>query len=199
LKIPDFGAQPTIISARSGAWSNPSTWSAGRVPRVGDVVDIAPNTTVTYDLVSDAALKTTEIQAGGHLVFRADINTRLTVANLLVLAGGELQIGTSANPVGPTVTAEIVFPDQPLDTANDPEQYGNGLIDLGKVTMYGAAKTQTFLPLAIEAKAGGTTLSLSQSVSGWQAGDLLVLPDTRQLILGDQTDANYVPQGRPPP
>src|SRR5262249_23673802 len=27
--VPDFGAQPTIVSVRNGTWSNPLTWSAG--------------------------------------------------------------------------------------------------------------------------------------------------------------------------
>ena len=36
--IPDFCAIDTIRSVGSGAWSNPATWSAGRVPAAGDVV-----------------------------------------------------------------------------------------------------------------------------------------------------------------
>ena len=49
---------------------------------------------MTYDLVSDAAVKTVAVQSGGSLVFRTDVNTRLTVVNLLVKEGGLLQIGT---------------------------------------------------------------------------------------------------------
>src|SRR5206468_2828357 len=109
-----------------------------------------------------------------------DISTRLTVVNLLVMAGGELRIGTAAAPVAGNVKAEVVFADVPLDTTNDPEQYGNGLIALGKVTMYGAAK-DSFVQLAGEPKAGDTTLTLSQPVNGWQVGDKLIIPDTRQV------------------
>jgi hypothetical protein len=115
----------------------------------------------------------------------------------MVLAGGELQIGTAANPVAANVSAQVIFPDQALDLVHDPEQFGNGLIALGKVTIYGAAKNQTFLPLAVEPHAGDTTLTLSQPVTGWRAGDRLELPDTRQLTWEtspDNPDAAYYSQ-----
>jgi hypothetical protein len=191
--IPDFGAHPSVTAVQSGNWSNPATWSTGQVPGAGDVVAIGANMAVTYDVVSTAVVKTVEIRSGGTLQFRTDINTQLTVANLLVLAGGTLQVGTAANPVQSTVKALIVFPDQPLDLVNDPFQYGNGLIALGKVTMYGAVKSATFVTLAAEAHAGDTTLTLSQPVSGWQPGDRLILPDSRQLYT-EVTGTSFVGQ-----
>jgi fibronectin type 3 domain-containing protein/chitodextrinase len=186
--IPDFGANPTIVSAHSGAWSDPTTWSAGRVPGAGDVVSIAAGMTVSYDVVSTSPVTTVVVQAGAHLVFRTDVNTKLSVTNLLVLEGGELQVGTASNPVSPSVTAQIVFNDVAIDTAKDPEQFGNGLIAMGKVSMYGAQKSSTFVRLAGEPRAGDTTLALSQPVTGWSVGDRLVLPDTRQLKSGNLPD-----------
>jgi PKD repeat protein len=187
--IPNFGANPTITSVRSGSWSDPNTWSLGRLPTTGDVVSIAANTTVSYDAVSTAALNTVVIQSGGHLDFRTDVTTKLTLVNLLVLQGGELQIGTAANPVAANVQAEVVFANQPLVTTNDPEQFGHGLIGLGTVTIHGATKDQTFVCLAIAPTAGATTLTLSQPVSGWQVGDQLVLPDSRQLYASIRGDS----------
>jgi PKD repeat protein len=181
-KIPNFGAHPTIFAAHSGNWSDPTTWSLGRLPGAGDVVAIGAGVTVTYDMVSDAPIDTVAIQAGGHLVFRTDVNTRLTVTNLLVLEGGELQVGTQANPVASTVKAEIVIADTPIDTTTDPSQYGHGLIALGTVNIHGAVKSQTFVDLAAEAHAGDTTLHLSKPVTDWAVGDKLILPDTRQLL-----------------
>jgi G8 domain len=178
--IPNFGAHPTVFSVQSGAWSSPSTWSTGVVPASTAVVSIEPNTTVSYDVVSSAAVNTVIIQNGGQLVFRTDINTTLTVLNLLVLEGGTLQVGTQANPVAAGVKAQIVFPDIAINTAADPSQYGNGLIALGTVTMYGAALNQTWVALAVEPHAGDTTLTLSQPVTGWLAGDKIILPDTSQ-------------------
>ena len=50
LTIPNFGATPTIYSIASGNWYNPATWSLDRVPTTGDIVDIEPGTTVTYNV-----------------------------------------------------------------------------------------------------------------------------------------------------
>src|SRR5262249_58150567 len=44
--IPRFGAHPSIVSIVSGPWSDPGTWSLGRVPGTGDGGDILPGTVV---------------------------------------------------------------------------------------------------------------------------------------------------------
>jgi hypothetical protein len=183
LSIPDFGASPTIVSIQSGNWSNPSTWSLGRVPTAGDVVDINAGTTVTYDVndTADAApLNTVEVKSGGTLTFSTTANTLMYVVNLVVLQGGELDIGTQANPMPANLTATVVWVNQPLNTTFDPEQYGNGLIVLGTMNTYGAVKVP-YLTLAQNANAGDTVLHLASPATGWQAGDKLQLPDTRQL------------------
>src|SRR5262249_3532647 len=144
LTIPNFGAKPNIVSVKSGNWSDPTVWSLGRLPAAGEIVDINPGTTVTYDVNDSSAaatLNTLEIQATGKLTFRTDVTTQLNVVNLVVLQGGELDIGTQANPVASNVTAQVVFANQALNTTLDPAQYGNGLIGLGTVNMYGTAKS----------------------------------------------------------
>src|SRR5439155_416081 len=100
-----------------------------------------PGTTVTYDVVSTAALNTLEIQPTATLTFRTDINTQVVATNYLVLQGGSLIVGTQANPIAANVTASIQIPDVAVNTAVDPEQYGTSLIVMGQISMYGTAKS----------------------------------------------------------
>lgn len=180
--IPDFCATATITSAGSGAWSDPATWSPSRVPAAGDVVRIAAADTVTYSGVSDVALACVGVL--GQLTFDTSANTRLTVGTLMVYEGGGLTIGTASAPVPAGVTAELVVANQPL---TDPEQFGTGVLALGRVRMYGAERTPTWVRLAQEPRAGDTTLTLAQPVTGWRVGDRLILPDTRHLKWNEVT------------
>ena len=183
-EIPNFGENPTIFSDSNGAWSNPDTWSAGRLPTANDIVAISGGTTVTYDVAISPALDTVVIYAGGLLNFRTDMSTQLLVTHFQVLEGGELRIGTAANPVAANVTAQVVIRNVALDTFRDPSQFGNGLIGLGKITMHGANRVSA-VRLAAEPRIGQTALSLSEAATGWRVGDKLVIPDSRQSI-GDK-------------
>lgn len=148
---------------------------------------------LVWNTVKDTVIDTIKINAGGTLRFRTDINTRLVVKNLIVMPGGTLEVGTAFDPIKPGVKAEIHFADTPLDLVRDPEQYGNGLIALGKVTMHGVVKADTFLRLTAEPKVGQAILTLAQPASDWALLDRLILPDTRHLKAGE-TWSKYVPQ-----
>jgi len=199
--IPDFGCNATHISVKSGNWSDPTVWSAGSVPATGGVVQIANGTTVTYDLNNSAtiSLKAVSVESGGTLTFLNNgTPVSITAATYLVKPGGTFLVGTVQNPIpslsGDNSMITINFADQPTDTVNDPSAYGTGFLGLGTVHIYGAVKTP-FVRLAQEAKKGDTTLTLSGPVNGWNPGDRLAIPDTRQLA-SDSTEAfgNYVPQ-----
>jgi hypothetical protein len=189
--IPYFCANPTVTSVGSGAWSKADTWSSRRVPGPNDKVAIAAGHEVVYDAVSDASL--TCVEVNGQLRFSPATSTRMKVRTLMVTDAGFLEIGSAATPVAPDVTAEVVIADQPIDSAIDPAQFGNGIVGLGRVTMHGAAKTPTFVRLKQEPLAGQTKLIFEQVVSGWKAGDRLALPDTRQLRASER-GAQYRPQ-----
>ena len=151
------------------------------------------DTTVTYDTVSTAVLQSITIQSGGTLRIPDRYRHPGHRRRVPGPAGGTLQVGTQADPVAPNVTATIMTANQALDTTTDPEQYGDSLIGLGNVTIYGAYKTP-FGQLAVEPKAGNTTLTFSSPVSGWQPGDELYLPDTRQLDWNQRRYAILRPQ-----
>src|SRR5262245_20385257 len=129
--IPYFCANPTVVSVGSGAWSNAGTWSTKRVPGPSDKVAIAAGHEVVYEAVSDASL--TWVEVNGHLRFSPASNTRMKVRTLMVIGAGFLEIGSAAAPVAPDVTAEVVIADQPIDSAIDPAQFGNGIVGLGRV------------------------------------------------------------------
>jgi Ca2+-binding RTX toxin-like protein len=118
----------------------------------------------------------------------------MVVGTMVVFEGGHLQIGSEANPVQAGVMAELVIADQALDLEFDPEQFGTGLLGFGKVEMHGEAKSETWLRLAEEPRAGDTVLVLENAVTGWHEGDTLIIPDTRQVpstlnskVLGGQS------------
>lgn len=190
--VPDFSADPTkphISSVKTGNWSDTTTWNAQppRLPNANDVVHINAAHEVTIDTVNAMAY-TVAIHDHGHLKFKTDANTKLTVVTVLVMSddyyghtpGGHLEIGSEKYPILPHVAAEIVIRDVPLNTSFDPSQYGTGLIGFGQVTMHGAVKTPTFARLKQEPQ-DAIALALAEPVTGWQAGDALVLPDTRHF------------------
>ena len=177
--VPEFCAQPTVTSVSAGLWSNPATWSTGKVPTSEDRAAISAGHEVVYDVASDAKLACVEIR--GRLRFRDDANTRMKTANLMVMDNGYLEVGSADRPIAANVTAEIIIADQKIDRQLDPAELGAGIEGLGKITMHGAMKSPTFVRLAQEPLAGQTTLVLEQSVKGWKAGDHIVIPDTRQL------------------
>lgn len=180
-KIPNFAQQPTISAVRSGNWSDPRIWSAKRVPQYGDVVQITGGTTVEYTGRNTASIKAIGVNPGATLRFSSKVSTQITVGTLVVFEGGTLQIGQATSPVSYSARTEIAFDGAWLNTATDPSQYGVGLLGFGKVTVYGAYKSRTWLRLAAEPKAGDAYLTLETKPVGWQAGDTLFLPDTRQI------------------
>ena len=109
------------------------------MPTTGDIINIEPGTTVTYDVndtTNSNVLNTVEVLSGATLKFSTTVSTQMCVVNLVVLQGGTLTIGTQANPLPASITAQIVWANQPLIMTIDPPQYGNGLIALGNVTTY---------------------------------------------------------------
>ncbi len=180
MNIPNFGLHSTVGNTKSGNWSDPSIWSTGKLPGTGDIVNIVSGTTVTYDVNSAAVLNTVEILGGGTLTFSPNVTTSMTLLNLLVLDKATLNIGTVNNPIASNVTASVIFANQPLNVDFDPEEYQHALIGLGTVTTAGTPRVLTFVRLKTEPQAGDTTLTLASAVSNWNAGDKLILSDSRQ-------------------
>ena len=198
--IPDFlqdSSRPHVQTAGNGSWSHPSTWQGGVIPTNNHIVHILQTHTVTIDDTSAAAYT---VSVDGRLAFNPTVNTALYVTNLQVMAGnmgmeipGVLEVGTVENPIAPNVTAVITIANNPLGgSVPDTDQFGTGITVLGKMSMHGSVRTPTFVRLATEPRAGHTTLTLSEPVSGWQMGDRLILPDTRHLKVSERSPFNWL-------
>jgi hypothetical protein len=177
--IPDLCVNPTVVSTRSGAWSDPGTWKPARTPQPGDRVQVAANTRVTYDVIGTAPLRCVGVD--GALGFKPDADTELIVGDLLVRQSGVLEIGTEDAPIAAGRRATVVIADRPIDAERDPEQFGTGLIVLGRVRMHGAPKARSFLRTTGELRAGQTSMPVETGSMGWEQGDRLIIPDSRYL------------------
>jgi hypothetical protein len=174
----------TDTAVKSGNWSNPATWSNG-VPGNGANVWIPNGIKVTVDGQEPGALHS--ILDNGLLTFATNVNTSLLVDTIVVgtdnnptgLPEGELDVGTTANPIQPNVTATITFADDGTLTQawpNDPEQLARGLISMNTVSIVGA--TVTPYDTATGTNAGSTSITLGSTPTGWKVGDTLLLPGT---------------------
>jgi len=185
-KIPDFAKTPTISTVSNGDWSNPATWDQNRLPEPGEVVLIKLQHSVKYDLISEDFIAAIGVK--GNLYAANDKDLVLKVGTILVYPEGSLDLGDKTSPLSNNV--DIIFKDQPLATRQpdqntgvvDPEQYGNGLIAFGKLNINGQPKT-AWLRLSKEPKAGDTSIELDKIPTGWNSGDEIVLPDTRQHVI----------------
>lgn len=185
-RVPNFAKNYTVISIKSGKWSDPLIWNTGELPSRGATVIIDSKHAVEYNLVSGAPLKT--VGVSGQLIFSTHQSTQLAVTNLLVYPSGSLEVGSRAGPISRSVMATIIINDQVINTDSpeeenyDPSQYGNGLLVWGKLTAFGADKGLPFARLAKGVDKHHDQLTLSVPPN-WAVGDQLLLPDSRQATV----------------
>jgi G8 domain len=187
----------TVHSAKNGAWSDPGTWTERRIPKAGDVVQVAPGHTVTYDVDSSQAIRM--IHVAGTLIFAHDRTTRLDVGLIRVdphpvvkeegfhcRLGGitatddaptkgpppSLVIGTRDRPIRAGVTATIrlvYFP------GTDPETLPAIVNCGGYWDIHGAPLSRTWVKLGATTKAGTDRVTLAEPVTGWRVGDRVIV------------------------
>jgi hypothetical protein len=169
-------AAVTHTAIQSGAWSDIRTWQGGRMPTAQANVLIPHDIVVTVNGEFDVALRT--VRVDGTLAFDPTRSTALRVETLVVVHGGNFEMGTPDNPIARQVTAELRFVDQgPMDPVWDPFGLSGGLLVHGRATIRGAATTSQ-LALAVPPRAGDDVLTLTAAPVNWKVGDTLVLAGT---------------------
>ncbi|MFI5172482.1 MAG: G8 domain-containing protein, partial [Chitinophagales bacterium] len=176
-------ADATHISINNGSWFSASTWNTGTIPNTGAKVLIDSGFTVTYDAVSETEINWLRVQ--GTLNFSSTLNTKIKVLSIVVDPIGHLNIGTAASPVINGKKAEIIFSDQgPINIVDDPFEFGKGLISHGYFVVNGYYK-KTYCGITKQLNAGASNLKLGEVPTGWQVGDLIVIPGTYGSAIGD--------------
>jgi hypothetical protein len=147
-----------------------NTWNGGDVPEAGDRFAISHAMTISGTLTADCGV----VLSGGTLTV-AD-GGEVVVDTLQVVEGGTLVLQPGAT---------LTLGGGAMDATNDPDQYWGGLLVHGRIEAQGTVKTG-FVRLGATPAATDTTLTFAGAVTGWQAGDTVVVPDSRQRR-GDET------------
>jgi len=189
-------AVPLVRTAQSGPWSDDKTWEGGKAPGAGARVQIREGHAVTYDLNSSAVVRS--IHVAGTLTFARDRNTRLDVGLIKIQPGDDasedgfdcdahlpnpdpakpkpaLEIGTAAEPIPAKFTALIrLHHVEGLDKETCPAI----ICCAGRMDLHGAPLANTWLKLATHVKPGENTVMAQGDLSGWRAGDRVILTGT---------------------
>ena len=195
LKLRVLESQPiigiSISSVKSGLWSDPTVWSANRVPGQGDAVSIGQGHVVDYDVLSFTEIGNVTVM--GSFKFVRAKSTQLDVGNIIVMQGGYFEAGIFSNPIPSGVQTSIRFVVknesqfvggplfQPTDT-------GLWVMSGGRAELHGAPVT-SWTRLAANVNPGSTTITVDNDAN-WKAGDKIVITTTSQFW--NQTEENEI-------
>jgi hypothetical protein len=192
-----FAAEPAVIkSAKSGPWSSKDSWEGKAVPGEGDRVLVRTGHTITYDVKSEAVVR--GVNVAGTLAFATDADTLLNVGLLKVQPGDTyseegfdcdghamkadegkplpaLLVGTPNAPVaaGKTATIRLHYVDG-MSKETCPAIVCCG----GRMDLHGQSLSRSWVKLGATAKSGDIVVSLGEAVTGWKAGDRIIVTGT---------------------
>jgi hypothetical protein len=166
-----------MVGASSGDWNAGATWgNAGSTKgtdfpgNASDVFNVDAGDTVTYNVSEANALLGSTIY--GTLTFKKDANTKLQfgAASLTVKNGGFLLIGTAANPIDSSHTAEMYFAPAG-DNAVGLTGEATGTIEIEGTDLNGG----TMFSYLISDWSGGQTFTVHGDVTAdWVVGQKIV-------------------------
>ena len=188
--------QPLFRSAQSGVWSDAKTWEGGKVPGASARVQIRAGHAVVYDVKSDDVLRF--VHVAGTLSFAPDRDTLLQAGLIKIQAGDEATEDgfdcdahiEAIKPGMPRPALEVGTPDRPIDPKHSATirlHYALGqdkqscpaiVCCGGRMDFHGAAMNRTWVKLGVTAKKGDADVVLDEAVTGWKAGDRVILTAT---------------------
>jgi hypothetical protein len=197
--------QFTVRSGRSGRWSEPGTWLEKRLPRAGDYVQVRTGHSVLYDVSSDQAIRM--VHVAGTLRFARDRSTRLDVGLLKIQPGDDatedgfacdshsgaveqrdpatpepaLEVGTPEAPIPPGITAAIRLV---YFSGTDRETLPAVINCGGRWDVHGAPTSRTWVKLGAPVKPGEAAVTLAEPVTGWKAGDRVIVTASKETYSG---------------
>jgi hypothetical protein len=197
---------PLIRSSASGNWSDAASWEGGKVPTAGDRVQIRSGHRILYDLKSDHVIRS--IHVAGTLSFARDRDTRLDVGLIKIQPGDDpseegfdceahldalssdavrpaLLVGTPRRPIPAKHTALIrLHYVDGLDRKSCPAIVCCG----GRMDFHGSPLSHSWVKLGNNAAKGATAVKLVEPVSGWRAGDRIILTSTEREYGNNQSN-----------
>lgn len=195
----------SIRSVQNGRWSDASTWKPARVPKSGDRVLIARGTRVEYDVISKNLVRL--VQVAGTLEFARNRDTELNVGLLTIqhsdacsehgfaceFEGAEtgpttsdadwptLLIGTADTPIPAEHSAKVRL--HFLEGMNREDAPAIACCS-GRMEIHGAPLSCSWTKLDGDLSPGDRTLLLSTPVTGWKAGDEIIITGSNQQGYG---------------
>jgi cell surface hyaluronidase len=161
---------PSPVVQTNATWSDPKSWTSGKVPVAGEAVVIPTGKSIMLD-ISPPALKSLEIQ--GALKF-AEKDLELT-AGWIMLHGGQLQIGSTQIPFTKQATITLTGANTGTDNMGMGEKF-LGVMMGGQLDLHGGA-VKSWTRLSSTAAKDATTIVVENS-SGWNVGDGVAIAST---------------------
>ncbi len=194
---------PLIRSTRGGRWSNPATWESGRIPGPGARVQVQSGHVVIFDVETKNPIRS--IHVAGTLRFDPDRETRLDVGLIKIQAGddpGESGFDCESHLVGPVAEAaravlEVGTADRPIARDHkalirltlvpglDPDNCPAIVCCGGRMDFHGAELSRSWVKLSAIAAKAATDVVLTEPVSGWRAGDRIIVTATHRKNVPD--------------
>jgi hypothetical protein len=189
-------AEPVIRSAKSGPWSAPATWEGNAVPGAGARVLVREGHRVEYDVKSEAVIR--GLNVSGTLAFAPDRDTLLNVGLIKIQPGDgyseegfDCDHAAGERPGSPRPALLVGTPDRPIDAGKTAVIRLHFVEGMNKETCpavvccggrwesHGQPMGRTWVKLGATAKSGDTAVSLAEPVTGWKAGDRVILTGTQ--------------------